>query len=967
MGIVKFFSWYSNHHKFKTTLTGTVPTHVDIFAIDLNAIIHPKAQEIFGYGEHSSNKVIQKVEGELVIANQNYDELKQRVFQGVFDDIIGLTKTVRPRTTLILAVDGVAPDAKINQQRNRRYKAAKESANGESKMFDSNNISPGTRFMMELDVFIKLQLQMIQQSDKISSGAVDSNQDAIPEKYFEYAKIFPVQIIYSNHMVPGEGEHKIAEELNKLINQNKTLVIHGADADLIMIYLLRTSQGWKSIHLFRNHTQRYNVQVMINLMALRDVLKEMWSSEYPSEDFVAMLFLNGNDFLPHFAAFEDVPVTLTKLMIGYTNFLTDGSKGICNSYGINWQNFHKFLKYFSDTYNNELLQDWASNKTGKIKHPSLVAQASLSIGQVINKNIGRQIQTLNINEFNKTWYQWIFSPKDLSIVVNPTQNDILKLCLSYIEGITWIFSYYKNGATSINKGWTYPYNYAPLFSDLPKSLEYFMTLQRGEFWKNDVTFLIRNFVSPLEQLIMIMPPASISVVLPPLRILYAETSPIADLLPETFLIDMNGKMEDYQGIALLPFVETNRILIAVADLKLSTEFLYEFRPQQSIEIFRTAAVAISSNVSLQSQLTNENKFMFPIYKTIFNNAPITIKNQNFYKIFILNNPHLGQAENIFVYHFNKLDRQLRRGSPRRQYFSGSGNTKTVNHWGQRKLLMSEIEFLTNYSKENDTVLYAGAAPGNHVPYLANLFPLLKFVLVDPMPFSVNVFDHKQLTIRKDTYFDDDMAREFSGRDDILFISDIRTTSISEMKDEEDVESQIIEDQLKQMRWHLLMRPKYSMLKFRLPYGEGTMQYFDGDIYLPVWGPVNTTETRLVVGRNPEIKIWNNKEYEENMAYFNNVQRVSYYNHNLKNYCLDHCYDCSSEIYILGNYLYKYRANVLHTQEQFWNTITSLIDQITSELSSGGRTSLCTVVNKHKNERYVASGKNEQRAPRNIRI
>lgn len=972
MGIVKFFSWFSNQQKFKTSLVGNVPPHVDIFAIDLNAIIHPKAQEFFGYGPNSSNKVIQKIDGQFIIADKNYNELKQQVFQGVFDDIVGLTKTVNPTTTLILAIDGVAPDAKINQQRNRRYKSAKDnSATDEPKIFDSNNISPGTRFMMELDAFIKLQLHMIQQSDNVESGGKDPNQEAIPDKYFEYAKIFPAQIIYSNHMVPGEGEHKIAEELSKHITQNKTLVIHGADADLIMIYLLRVDQGWKSIYLFRNHTQRYNVQVMINLMILRDVLKEMWSSEFPSEDFVALLFLNGNDFLPHFAAFEDVPVTLTTLIKAYTDFLKLNTppEGICNSYGINWPNFLKFLKYFSDTYNNELLQNWATNATGKIKYPSLVAQSSLSIGQIIEKkdgkNIGRQIQTLNIKEFNKTWYQWIFSPKDLSVVVTPTQEDILKLCLSYIEGITWIFSYYKNGALSVNKGWTYPYNYAPLFSDIPKSLEYFLNLQRGEFWKNETLFLIRNFVSPLEQLVMILPPASLQVVLPPLRVLYSETSPIADLLPDKFVIDLNGKMEDYQGIALLPFVDTARILIAVSNLKLDNDYLYQFRAQESIEIFRIKAdnlIQISNNT-----LSLTNLFSFPIYKLIFNNSPISSQqNKKFYDIFINKNPHLGQANFINVYHFNKLERQLRSNAPRRKYTRTPGIQKTVIHWGQRKLLMSEIEFLTNYSKENDTVLYAGAAPGHHLPYLASLFPSLKFILVDPEPFTSTVFNNQQINVRKDMFFDENMAREFSGRDDILFISDIRTKNVSNMEDVEDIESTVIEDQLRQMRWHLLMRPKYSMLKFRLPYGEGTTEYFDGTIYLPVWGPVNTTETRLVVPRNPEIKIWNNTVYEENMAYFNNVQRVSYYNHNIKSHCVDHCYDCSSEINILGKYLYTYRGGMFPTKELFWNAISSMMQEITDQIASNGRT-LCLNTNRPANPRYRANTDNIIRKPRNVKL
>ena len=77
-----------------------------------------------------------------------------------------------------MAVDGVAPRAKMNQQRSRRFRSAREAADNEKKAkqkgedlptekkFDSNVITPGTGFMVRLDrqlkvrssIFIKAQI-----------------------------------------------------------------------------------------------------------------------------------------------------------------------------------------------------------------------------------------------------------------------------------------------------------------------------------------------------------------------------------------------------------------------------------------------------------------------------------------------------------------------------------------------------------------------------------------------------------------------------------------------------------------------------------------------------------------------------------------------------------------------------------------------------------------------------------------
>ena len=66
------------------------------------------------------------------------------------------------------------------------------------------------------------------------------------------------------------------------------------------------------------------------------------------------------------------------------------------------------------------------------------------------------------------------------------------------------------------------------------------------------------------------------------------------------------------------------------------------------------------------------------------------------------------------------------------------------HFGQRKLLLSEVELLTalerslmqnNVSAEAfPIIVYAGAANGSHLPFVFNMFPRFRWILVDPDTF-----------------------------------------------------------------------------------------------------------------------------------------------------------------------------------------------------------------------------------------
>jgi len=186
-----------------------------------------------------------------------------------FSFLYRLYKIVQPRRVLYLAVDGVAPRAKMNQQRSRRFRSSREAEelaatilarDGQlpdaSSRFDSNCITPGTDFMLKLGIAMTKWIEFKQQSDPFWKNGAD--------------------VVFTGPDVPGEGEHKVMDYIraskldyySRLNNNtwsdgivqehmekegegegehakphlhwepNLTHVLYGLDADLIMLGLV---------------------------------------------------------------------------------------------------------------------------------------------------------------------------------------------------------------------------------------------------------------------------------------------------------------------------------------------------------------------------------------------------------------------------------------------------------------------------------------------------------------------------------------------------------------------------------------------------------------------------------------------------------------------------------------------------------------------------------------------------------
>lgn len=304
----------------------------------------------------------------------------------------------------------------------------------------------------------------------------------------------------------------------------------------------------------------------------------------------------------------------------------------------------------------------------------------------------------------------------------------------------------------------------------------------------------------------------------------------------------------------------------------------------------------------------------------------------------------------------KYDRHIRELPYRRR----EKDFKPTIHIGQRKLLLNEILFLTNYGHLSDIVVYAGAAPGIHINYLASLFPNHTFHLWDPNPFDDSLChkDHKDNKLKYNKkikiyneYFTNDTAKIYKN-DNVIFWSDIRTVG-------DNIENDVVENMKMQAKWHKKTNAVMSMLKFRLPYvvpsdlpegidssketDQNSYTYLDGEIQLQVWAPQTSTETRLIVKRGCGKKNYDPKEYESRMFRFNNITRIwQSFPHTVSTDLVDYCFDCRAEIYILAKYCIKF--NKIKPDSEDSNSKSSASEK-SAEISNSENDSIENLVEK----------------------
>jgi 5'-3' exonuclease len=519
MGIPYYFNTITKTYS-NILLYSIANKKIDNFFIDFNGIVHTAANKV----EEKTNENINNKTWELV------------------DESV---KIVKPEKMVHICADGVAPVAKMNQQRKRRYLSIfRQNLSKSKESWDRNCISPGTQFSKELNIHIR--------------NCIRENKSKL--------------IYYFNSSDDvGEGEHKIFARIAN-IPINDVNIIHGLDADLIMLSLM---SHHPNIYLMRENDKGEDNYIYLDIDALRvgilkdlqstytwgitdDIIQDPYSDIAKNiiESYVVLCFILGNDFLPH------IPSLCLKNK-GHDRILNAAKKiqydemneSLVNSKE-NTINIDLLVKIFQilELDENEIMKRVNEEYIRKRPYHGMDEIESYPIKDENKDKLAKTLLEKG-NRWRPYYYKELFDCDlyDSKIIVNSS--------MLFIKGILWTYAYYKRKPELMNDIWYYyPYEYSPTLLDLANYLQ-----STIDIWKNikvlDDTEIKKMYVKSDIQLLCILPSKSLPTHLQ--KYANKEEYGLKHMFPKEYKIHTYLKTHLWECCPILPYLDIEYITTLV--------------------------------------------------------------------------------------------------------------------------------------------------------------------------------------------------------------------------------------------------------------------------------------------------------------------------------------------------------------------------------------------------------------------
>jgi 5'-3' exoribonuclease 1 len=471
---------------------------------------------------------------------------------------------------LYIAIDGVPPRSKIEQQRARRFGNTRSDTSEGA--IDTNMITPGTPFMYAL------------------CNAITRHIETQPL----YARL---HVIFSSANVPMEGEHKIFNYIRQHHDAlaECQLVIYGLDADLIMlsiashmpnIYLLRekTEYGtYSDTLIFEGHEFLYLDVDLVKECIIREFEHHIGDIEPRTayrtlDDYVFLCFLLGNDFI------AKIP-WLTIKNGGHDILLAAYAQMYNMHYIYLFEGQYAKTNTLAFYYLIEILNSMEDAEMRELHRKRVYARPNMSrVSNEIERRqqLEQQAPLLHLNVEFSIGYQYPRWQDRYMLVCfhqKATTCNIDNIVMQYLESLVWTARYYYQypdvGVPSWS--WFYPHHYAPSVRDIfafQQMMEKTHSLngieRTQEPWKyshlnnnmNNIAFKKHKPVKHAELLLMVLPPSSHSAA----GIAeYAKSPRLSRYFPETYSISYPFHTFTWECHPIMPIIDYADIKKCISD------------------------------------------------------------------------------------------------------------------------------------------------------------------------------------------------------------------------------------------------------------------------------------------------------------------------------------------------------------------------------------------------------------------
>ena len=545
MGVPGFFLWlWKNYKKSSFVLTKNKLdnkkdkfildelNNVDYFLIDTNCLIHPMCFKILAENANFTSASV----------------LEDKMINKVLEYIEELIEYVKPTKGVYIAIDGVAPVAKIKQQRSRRFKSVHDKELWDKiktkhnkpipNNWNNSAITPGTEFMEKLH-----------------------------NKIIAWSKKQTLEIIYSSCNTPAEGEHKLLQYIRSNQRENKkfSYVLYGLDADLIFLAL---SANCNEIYLLREANQMNKNEPdgtlnYVSIKIMKECINQSMQDYYDKSigdfelnqdkliaDFIFLCYFLGNDFLPHLPSLDIHKDGIEYLIKSYIYVLNDKRDYLLDSVDkkINQEFLASLLGKLAEKEEEIIKGNYGKHKRHQRCESSdpydieIFKIENLQFKIVDPINLGAD----NQKEWRKRYYKYYFGCEtDESI-----ESFSKKLVKNYLIGIKWVTEYYFDKCPSWD--WYFPYEHPPFLSDI--------NLYLKDNIMNDIKFEEGKALKPFMQLLCVLPQQSNYLLPSKLKNLMTNIkSSLAHLYPIDFEQDYLNKHKYWMAIPLLPPLEIDLV------------------------------------------------------------------------------------------------------------------------------------------------------------------------------------------------------------------------------------------------------------------------------------------------------------------------------------------------------------------------------------------------------------------------